>query len=71
MEKASLTGHPGTRNEIKKWSMTHLGGIDITRLGPPAVVSSHPTEEILETKTDTAILVDVPDTFEEAIEENI
>ena len=29
-------GLPGTRNVIQKWSLTHLGGIDLTSLGPPA-----------------------------------
>ena len=29
-------GLPGTRNVIQKWSLSHLGGIDLTTLGPPA-----------------------------------
>ena len=28
-------GLPGTRNVIQKWSLSHLGGIDLTTLGPP------------------------------------
>ena len=31
----STIGLPGTRNVIKKWSLAHLGGIDLTALGPP------------------------------------
>ena len=30
-------GLPNTRNKIRKWSVDHLHGIDITSLGPPVV----------------------------------
>jgi hypothetical protein len=71
MVKATVTGHPGTHNEIKKWSMSHLGGIDITSLGPPAVVHSHLAEEMTKAETDVVIPVDVPDVVEYTTEENI
>lgn len=36
---ASRLGVPNTKSIIKKWSVKHLGGIDLTELGPP-----HPIE---------------------------
>ena len=33
-------GLPNTRNVIQKWSLEHLRGVDITRLGPPPKVST-------------------------------
>ncbi len=34
-------GLPNTKNDIKKWSMNHLYGIDLTSLGPPPVISKN------------------------------
>ncbi len=34
-------GLPNTRNEIRKWSVEYLHGIDITSLGPPIVMQSN------------------------------
>lgn len=33
-------GLPGTRNEIRKWSIAHLHGVDITNLGPPPATNT-------------------------------
>ncbi len=33
-------GLPNTRNDIKKWSMYHLNGIDLTNLGPPPIIKN-------------------------------
>lgn len=35
-----VVGLPNTRNKIRKWSVDHLHGIDITSLGPPVVAHS-------------------------------
>ena len=34
-------GLPNTRNNIKKWSMDHFHGIDLTSLGPPPIISKN------------------------------
>ena len=33
----SKIGIPNTRNLVKKWSIDHFNGIDLTKLGPPSV----------------------------------